>query len=119
MKIAAGRSCVHGVRFRNVEFQSLELVSPPRSGQISLQGPGFTYAAKADFRGEDSFSLAVFGAIYKTPGSSTIHVTVSVTGPPGKLASSDAPNVNAQPPPTSPPAPILALSLTLAKNSMG
>jgi hypothetical protein len=86
MKIGSGSSCVRGVRFSNVEFQSLELVSPPRSGQIALQGSGFRYAAKADFRGEDSFSLEVLGAIYKTRGSSTIHVTVSVIGPPDKLA---------------------------------
>jgi hypothetical protein len=89
MKIAGGRSCARGVRFANVIIESLKLVSPPQSGQIALQGLGFTYTAKADFRGQDSFSLTVFGTANKTRGSSTIHVTVSVTGPPGDLAVPD------------------------------
>jgi hypothetical protein len=86
IKVASGRSCVLGVRFANVKIESVKLDSPPQSGQIALQGPGFKYSAKADFVGEDSFALAVNGAINNQRGSSTIHVSVSVVGPPRKLA---------------------------------
>jgi hypothetical protein len=95
MKIASGRSCVHGVRFGNVDVESVQLVSPPQSGQVELlQGPGFKYDAKADFGGQDAFSLAVVGTINNirgsTRGSSTIHVTVSVAGPPTPARSDTA-----------------------------
>jgi hypothetical protein len=94
MKIGSGRSCVHGVRFGNVDVESVQLVSPPQSGQVVLlQGPGFRYDAKADFGGQDSFSLAVFGTINNirgsARGSSTIHVTISITGPPRTSAPPD------------------------------
>jgi len=85
MKIASGRSCVRGLRFNNVAMESMKVVSPPRSGKVALQGPGFTYAAKPDFSGQDSFSLAVFGAINRIPGNSTINVAVLV----GQPAASD------------------------------
>lgn len=55
---------------------------PNRVG-VTLQGPGFTYTARSDFQGEDSFSIVVAGSINKIYGSSTIHVRVSVgTVPP-------------------------------------
>ena len=78
IKIASGRSCVRGVRFGNVEIETVKLVSPPQSGQVTLQGPGFRYTSKAKYTGPDSFSLAVVGKIKKVPGSSTIRVTVFV-----------------------------------------
>jgi hypothetical protein len=78
VKIESGHNCVGGIRFGNVEFDSMKLVSPPQSGQVALQGPGFTYTAKTDFGGQDSFTIEVLGAIGKRRGSSTIHVTVSV-----------------------------------------
>ena len=86
IEIKSGHRCLRGVRFRDVEFERLTLVSPPQSGQVALQGPGFTYVAKADFDGQDSFTLAVFGAVSKKRGSSTILVTVSVIGPHRDLA---------------------------------
>jgi hypothetical protein len=89
MEIESGRSCVRGVRFGNMVIQRLKLVSSPHSGQIAVQGHGFKYTAKAGFRGEDSFSLAVFGAISKIGGSSTIQVNVSVIDPPARLGGSD------------------------------
>lgn len=85
MQITSGRSCVRGLRFGNVEIESVKLVSPPQSGEVELHGSGFTYTPKADFNGQDSFSLAVIGAIKKKRGTSTINVTVSV----GQAASRD------------------------------
>src|SRR5262249_29151038 len=78
MKIASGRSCISGVRLANVEIESVEVVAPPSSGQVTMHGPGFSYTAKANFDGQDSFTLVVFGAIKKKRGSSTINVLVSI-----------------------------------------
>jgi hypothetical protein len=80
MRIASGHHCVRGVRFANVEFESVTLISSPQSGQVVLQGWGFTYTAQADFRGEDSFALEVSGRIKKVRGTSTIQILVSVVG---------------------------------------
>jgi hypothetical protein len=82
MKVASGRSCVRGVGFRNIKFENMKLTSPPQVGQVALLGPGFRYTAKAGFEGKDLFTVVVFGAVNKVRGSSTIHVAVSVTGPP-------------------------------------
>jgi hypothetical protein len=78
MQAASDLSCIRGLRFANVEIESVKLVSPPQSGEVQLHGAGFTYTPKANFNGQDSFSLAVIGAIKKTHGSSTIIVTISV-----------------------------------------
>ena len=79
MTILVGRSCIQGVRFGNVHFESLKLVSPPQSGKVELLGSGFIYSPKADFQGQDSFSLAVLGSVDGKRGSSTIQVTVLVS----------------------------------------
>src|SRR5262245_17986239 len=80
MEIKSGHRCVRGVRFRDVEFDRLTLVSSPQFGHVTIQGPAFTYVAKSDFDGHDSFILTVSGAISRRRGSSTIQVTVSVIG---------------------------------------
>jgi hypothetical protein len=77
MTIENGRSCIRGVRFANVQFEGLKLVSPPQFGEVALQGSGFIYSPKANFHGHDAFSLVVIGAVNRKPGSSTIQVTVS------------------------------------------
>jgi hypothetical protein len=63
MTIDNGRSCIRGLRFANVQFGGLKLVSPPQFGEVVLQGAGFVYSPKADFHGRDAFSLLVTGAI--------------------------------------------------------
>ena len=78
MKIRSSENCVRGVRFSYVWNATVSLVSPPQSGQVVVMGPGFSYTAKADFHGEDSFVVGVTGSKNKTRGSSTIHVVVSV-----------------------------------------
>jgi hypothetical protein len=77
MTIENGRSCIRGVRFANVQFEGLKLVSPPQFGEVAVQGSGFKYSPKATFHGQDAFSLVVIGAVNRKPGSSTIQVTVS------------------------------------------
>ena len=78
IKIASGRSCVRGVRFGNIEIEPIKLLAPPKSGQVTLEGPGFRYTSQAKYTGSDSFSLTVVGRTNKQRGSSTIRVTVSV-----------------------------------------
>jgi hypothetical protein len=78
IKIASGRSCVRGVRFGNVEIEAVRLISPPQSGQVTLEGLGFRYTSKANYNGPDSFSLAVVGRTNRVRGTSTIHVAVAV-----------------------------------------
>lgn len=81
IKIGSGQSCIRGLRFNNVAFESLKLVSPPLSGQVTLRGPSFIYSAKPEYEGEDFFIVAVSGTINKSRGSSTIRITVSVGSP--------------------------------------
>jgi hypothetical protein len=81
MKISNGQSCIRGLRFNNVAIESLHLVSPPQTGQVTLRGPSFTYSAKSDYEGEDSFTVAVSGTINRSRGSSTIRIIVSVGNP--------------------------------------
>ena len=78
MMIASGKSCVRGVHFGNVEIESVKLTSPPKFGQVTVEGPGFRYTSKRNYNGPDSFSLAVLGRNNKLRGSSTVRVKVSV-----------------------------------------
>jgi hypothetical protein len=80
MKVKSGHRSICGLRFRRIEFESVTLISPPQSGQVVLQGWGFSYTPKDVFQGEDSFALEVSGEIRKMRGTSTIHISVSVVG---------------------------------------
>jgi hypothetical protein len=81
IKIGSGESCVRGLRFNNVAIESVKLVSPPQAGQVTLLGPGFTYSAKSNYEGGDSFTIALSGTINRSKGSSTIRITVSIGNP--------------------------------------
>lgn len=77
VKIRRGQSCTRSLRFDNVTIKSIELVSPPQTGKVALQGPSFTYSASPESSGEDSFTIAVSGTINGSSGSSTIRIIVS------------------------------------------
>ena len=79
MTIAKGRNCIRGVRFSDVQFESIKLISAPQFGKVVLQGPGFTYSADERFQGEDFFSVALIGVIGGMRGSSVIRVIVSTS----------------------------------------
>ena len=53
IKIASGKSCARGVRFGNVEIDAVKLLSPPKSGQVTVEGPGFRYTSKANYKGTE------------------------------------------------------------------
>ena len=79
MKIASG-TCIRGLRSGAVSSSTVELISPPQSGQVTVLGPGFSYKAKADFQGPDAFTLRVSGTLMRTRGTSEIRVIVDVGG---------------------------------------
>jgi hypothetical protein len=82
MKIRSDQSCLHGVRFNNVAIDTINLISPPQFGQVTMRGWGFSYTAKSDFQGEDSFAIGVSGASKRMSGTSTIRIVVSIVGTP-------------------------------------
>jgi len=115
MEIKSGHRCVRGVRFGHVEFDRLTLASPPQSGHVTIQGPAFTYVAKSDFDGHDSFILTVSGAVSKRRGTSTILVTVSVVdthrlAAPGPVSPVGAPSAGFPDATNTGPPPSLALT---------
>src|SRR5262249_8015442 len=104
----SGQSCIRGLRHNRVTIDTAKLISPPQSGQVKLLGPGFSYTAKSDFEGQDSFTIRVSGMLNGIRGSSDIRIIVSVgpnvspqtsptersDRPPGDLSSAAQPNKN-------------------------
>ena|ERR1700722_19673982 len=78
MSVGSGQSCVRGLRSAFVTLDTIKLVTPPKSGQVVLEGPAFVYKVDPDFHGEDSFAVLVSGKQNRVAGSSTIRVLVSV-----------------------------------------
>src|SRR5262249_48725580 len=78
MRTSSGQSCIRGLRHNRVTIDTAKLISPPQSGQVKLLGPGFSYTAKSDFEGQDSFTIQVSGMLNGIRGSSDIRIIVSV-----------------------------------------
>src|SRR6516225_8872715 len=78
MQIGSGQTCVRGLRHRRVTIDSAKLISAPQSGQVKMLGSGFSYTAKPDFEGQDSFTIQVSGMLNGVRGSSDIRIVVSV-----------------------------------------
>jgi hypothetical protein len=78
IQVASGQSCLRGLRYGNVVLQKVSLAAPPKSGNVQLVGPAFRYTANPGVHGEDSFTIEVSGVAGKVPGTSTMHVAVSV-----------------------------------------
>src|SRR5262245_33461773 len=74
----SGQSCIRGLRHNRVTIDTAKLISPPQSGQVKLLGSGFSYTAKSDFEGQDSFTIQVSGMSNGIRGSSDIRIIVSV-----------------------------------------
>jgi hypothetical protein len=81
MRAQAGQTCVRGLRGATVILRSVEVVAPPKSGEVALRGPGFTFTADKNASGEDTFSLKVSGTMNGLDGSSTIVVRVHYNAP--------------------------------------
>src|SRR5215831_15387666 len=78
MRTDSGQSCIRGLRHNRVTIDTAKLISPPQSGQVKLLGSGFSYTAKSDFEGQDSFTIQVSGMLNGIRGSSDIRIIVSV-----------------------------------------
>ena len=78
MLIASGRTCTQGLRFGSINITSVKLIAPPQSGKVDIKGPSFSYAAKADFQGQDEFTIQVSGTVVRIAGVSDVKVTVFV-----------------------------------------
>jgi hypothetical protein len=78
MLIASGRTCTQGLRLGSMNITSVKLIAPPQSGKVDIKGPSFSYAAKADFQGQDEFTIQVSGTVVRIAGVSDVKVTVSV-----------------------------------------
>jgi hypothetical protein len=110
MQIRSGETCVRGMRFGNVANIKISLTSAPRFGDVTLLGPAFSYTAKPDFQGEDSFVLGLSGIANRVSGKSTIRILVSIVGPQEEPSvpafpncpprSVSGPSPNAPPPPS-------------------
>src|SRR6516164_7619681 len=77
MRTSSGQSCIRGLRHKRVTIDTAKLVSPLQSGQVKLLGPEFSYTAKSDFQGQDSFTIQVSGMLNGIRGSSDIRIIVS------------------------------------------
>ena len=71
MQLASGQNCEHGPGFNDVMI--------PSSGQVTVHGSSFTYAARAGFQGNDSFTRDGTGSKWRVNGNSTIRLNVIMT----------------------------------------
>jgi hypothetical protein len=78
IQIASGRTCTRGLKLGATNITAVKLIAPPQFGKVDIEGPSFSYAAKADFEGKDEFTLQVSGTMIRIAGVSDIKVTVSV-----------------------------------------
>ena len=78
MQIGSGKTCTKGLKYGSVAISNVKLKAPPEFGNVTVQGPGFSYSAKPDFDGQDAFTLQVTGTMVRMSGTSDIQVTVSV-----------------------------------------
>jgi len=75
MQIASGTTCTRGLKIRSTNIKDVKLIVPPESGKVDIKGPSFSYTAKADFRGQDEFTIQVSGTMVRIAG-----VSMSGTG---------------------------------------
>src|SRR5262249_19398626 len=106
MRNDSSQTCIRGLRHNRVTIDTAKIITPPQSGQVKLLGSGFSYTAKSDFEGQDSFTIQVSGMSNGIRGSSDIRIIVSVgpnvspqtspterrDRPPGDLRSAGQPN---------------------------
>lgn len=79
MTIKPGANCIQGLRWSTMQIDSVSIAEQPKSGELTLVGPGFRYFAKSDFGGSDSFALVVVGKNRREAGQSVIHIKVSAS----------------------------------------
>src|SRR5262245_30739211 len=107
MLTVSGQSCIRDLHHNPTPSYTDLLISPPQSGQVKVLGSGFSYTAKSDFEGQDSFTIQVSGMLNGIRGSSDIRIIVSV-----------GPNVSPQTSPTEFVRPTLGDACVLTGGSL-
>jgi hypothetical protein len=74
MQIASGTTCTRGLKLGSTNIKDVKLIAPPQSGKVDIQGPSFSYTAKADFQGQDEFTVQVSGTVVRIAGVSDVKV---------------------------------------------
>jgi hypothetical protein len=78
MTLASGQACLRGLRANLTTIDEIKLITPPKYGRVTVEGPGFLYKGDPGFLGQDSFSFEVAGKVNRVKGSSKINILVSV-----------------------------------------
>ena len=78
LTIVSGQSCTQGLRLRTTAVDVVTITEAARHGLVLVRGSGFEYRADPNYKGDDSFELAVSGLNVKVPGNSRIRVQVFV-----------------------------------------
>ncbi|WFU37715.1 hypothetical protein QA640_24950 [Bradyrhizobium sp. CB82] len=72
-----GAECLQGLRGKTQLLERINVVEPPRSGQVVISGPSFRYQAAGSPTNE-RFKIAVEGENKRQHGTSLIVVDVTV-----------------------------------------
>ena len=75
--IDPGAECIQGLRWSYMQIFDVSVVSGPSKGQLAVVGSGFRYAAEAERRGSDKFTLLISGKNRHDAGTSTLEVEVN------------------------------------------
>jgi hypothetical protein len=75
--IAAGSSCVRGIRYNDTIISNVEILDPPSTGKLTVNMNSFLYTA-GPIAGVDAFAFQISGTRLGIQGSSTIRVKVLI-----------------------------------------
>jgi len=76
MAAAPGSECIQGLRWSYMQINNVLVLKPPTKGKLLIVGSGFRYLADEQNRGEDSFTLVVFGKNKRDEGKSVLDIVV-------------------------------------------
>ena len=71
-RLQVARRAPDGLKLGSTNIKDVKLIAPPQSGKVDIQGPSFSYTAKADFQGQDEFTVQVSGTVVRIAGVSDV-----------------------------------------------
>jgi hypothetical protein len=80
MKIASGHTCIRGLRSGAVSSSTVELISPPQSGQVTRVRPRLFIQSESGLSRAGRIHSASVGYAHEDAGNSEIRVIVDVGG---------------------------------------
>jgi hypothetical protein len=78
MTIGSGQTCIQGLRRRTTTIDNVSVAKAAEHGAVVIRGSGFEYRASPDYKGTDSFLIALSGLNGGIAGSSKILIRVNV-----------------------------------------